>query len=114
MIEEKTKTIKFGYGDILVGVNRYIPRMSFTSIKPPVEVGTTVSYNDEDIEICGRVEILEYHIHDLYNLFCTVNEDNKIVKYKDWTFDFTNYNEKSVEVVKKKAYQTLYTLCCAC
>ena len=44
----------------------------------------------------------------------TDQNGNRVVKYRDYTLDFSNYNQKSVDVVKKHAFNTINTLALAC
>jgi len=110
----KGNTLYFGTGDILVGSND-LGYMNFENIKPPQEIGKTITKEIySGLEIGLNLEIWEDNIHELYELFKTVNENNRVVKYKDYTFDFTNYNQGSVNVCRKFSYRTVNIMCLAC
>ena len=97
----KGNTIYFGYGDVVVGCNELIGCMIFTNIKPPQKIGSTVKNNE--VEIGEKILVYEDNCYDLLKVFQTVNENNKIVKYKEYTFDFSNYNKESVKVCLRYA-----------
>lgn len=89
--------------------------MSFTNIKPPQEIGKAIrKVNREELEIGLQLNVWEDEVWDLYELFKTVNENNRIVKYKEYTFDFTNYHQGSVEVCKEFAFRTVNIMSLAC
>lgn len=116
MIEEKI--FKFGYGDISVGGNPFTRQMNFQQFKPPAKIGNEVI--DDEVEFIGERILIEIAYEDyqkLSKLFDDV-KSRKISKFtfKGYIFDFTNYNEKSVEVCKKKLNEamSLYFLAMAC
>jgi hypothetical protein len=110
----KDNTLYFGSGDILVGAND-LGFMHFENVKPPQEIGKTITKEVyEGLEIGLYLEIWEDNTHELYELFKTVNENNRVVKYKDYSFDFSNYKQGSVEVCKQFAYRTVNLMCLAC
>lgn len=110
----KGNVIEFGYGDVVVGVDPVKGCITIANIKPPLECGTTIKRGDNSLEYGTTVEIYENEIHDIYNLICTVNEENRVVKYNNWIFDFSNYNEESVRVVREKAFHIVDVRCLAC
>lgn len=112
----KGNTIEFGYGDVVVGVDQFKRCLIITNIKPPVACGTKFRKVEDtnDVEFGESIEIYEDNLHDIYNLVCTVNEKNKIVKYKQWIFDFSNYNKESVRVMKDFAFNIIDVRCLAC
>ena len=95
----------FGYGDIGVGFNNF--GLTFTQLKPPAEVGATLNP-----EYCSKHEIefgKEYNltmnlddVHELKRMINKVTKNNCIFEYKGFIFDFSKYNEGSIDVVKKK------------
>lgn len=104
----KEKTLYFGSGDIAVSSYSPTQLIIFTNIKPPCECGQTITDKMvEDIEF-GEEIVLELNDYDLYNLFCSVNKNNRILKYGEYTFDFTNYNKESVRVCKDHSKNALY------
>lgn len=94
--------LKFGYGDIAVGANGLTQTISFRQFKPPAECGDQVS---EEVEYIGNEIVLEFS----YESYCEFNKylkqiSNKEITeflFKGYIFDFTNYNEKSIDVCKK-------------
>ena len=102
------KTIKFGYGDICVGSDTLRSTLYFYGIKPPLNVGERIT---DEVEVVS--EKIEFHInYDEYmyishNLSCVKNGTIRTFYFRDYIFDFTNYNPKSVEVVERHAFQTL-------
>jgi hypothetical protein len=44
----------------------------------------------------------------------TVNKNNRVVIYGEYTLDFSNYNEESVRAVRDATYNTVNLLCLAC
>ena len=94
--------LKFGYGDIGVGSDKLTQRMSFQQFKPPVKCGDRVS---KDIEYIGDKIILKISYED-YREFskCLEQVSNRELTefiFKGYIFDFTNYNEKSIDACKK-------------
>lgn len=110
----KGNVIEFGYGDVVVGVNQMEGCIIITNIKPLLECGTKFKKGEIDIEYGLSVKIYEDNIHDIYDIICTVNKENRIVKYKDWIFDFSNYNEESVRVMKDASFNIVDIRCLAC
>lgn len=108
-------TVRFGYGDVLVGSDSLAGKLTLRNIAPPQEIGTSFnSMNLEDFEIGLEIEITEDNSHDLYNALKSVTRENPILKFKEWTLDFSNYNEESVRIVKKHAFNMVYLFALAC
>lgn len=112
------KVIEFGHGDIAVGANPLLQSIRFQNIAPPDKCGNTIDYNDSK-RIGTPLEIFLHHqkyseFMDLLNLV----KDRAIsqFEFKGYTFDFTNFNENSVDVCAKKATEAMYldTICLAC
>lgn len=110
----KGNVIEFGYGDVVVGVNPIESCIIITNIKPPLECGTKFHKGEIDVEYGLSIKIYEDNIHDIYDIMRKVNKDNRIVTYKDWTFDFSNYNEESVRVMREAAFNIVDIRCLAC
>lgn len=112
----KGNTIYFGYGDVGVGSDYLIGCMIFTNIKPPQEIGSKLGekIKNNEPEIGKELVVYEKECYDLLNVFKTVTEDNKIVKYKEYTFDFSNYNIGSINVCLRHANNTVNTMLLAC
>ena len=115
------KILKFGYGDIAVGcINA---NMTFTPFKPPVEVGTHCYdlFINGDITPIGEKVAIRF---DSFNDFAELKDKlegvrtatQKVFEFKGYTFDFSNYNVKSVEVVDDARYHAYmaYLRCAAC
>lgn len=95
----------FGYGDIGVGFNTF--GLTFTQLKPPVEIGATL-----DPEYCDKYGVefgKEYslpmkleEVHELERKINIVTKENCVFEYKGFIFDFSRYNEGSIDVVIKK------------
>ena len=99
----KGNTLYFGYGDIAVGSNswNYSPIVTFTNMKPPCKCGETITEKmKEEINFYEEIKI-EVEDYELYNLLCNVDKDNRIINYKEYTFDFTNYNQERVRLCKE-------------
>lgn len=95
----------FGYGDIGVGFDNF--GLTFTQLKPPAEIGATLNP-----EYCTKYGIefgKEYKlplnlegVHELKSKINMVTRENCMFEYEGFIFDFSRYNDGSVEVVKKK------------
>lgn len=111
------KRFKFGYGDISVGGDPVGREIFFQQFKPPAKCGDNVS---PDVEWIGEQISIKIDYED-YKKLGKLLDDVKSREiseftFKDYIFDFTNYNEKSVEVCKKKLSKavSLYFLAMAC
>lgn len=113
------KILKFGYGDIAVANKVFA--MALTPFKPPVEVGTDCYdlFSLGVIEPIGETIYIQFEtffdFHDLKDKLDNLHT-HKVFVFKGYTFDFTNYNAKSVEVVEnvRKAILRAYLQCAAC
>lgn len=114
MIEEKR--LKFGYGDICVGSDILTQRMSFQQFKPLAKCGDQVS---NDVEYIGDEIVLEFSYEDYRefgeNLKQVFNKETTEFLFKEYIFDFTNFNEESIKVCKKHLNNAmeLYFMCMA-
>ena len=108
-------TIKFGYGDVVVRSCDIRGVIIFTNVKPPQEIGEklTSKYLDS-LEVGLEVTLTEDKPHELYKLIRGVSKENPIVEYKGWKFDFTNYNEESVRIVKEHAFDMVWLQALSC
>lgn len=108
MIDTNTKTIYLGSGDVLVGSYGYT--MYFQGFKPPIEVGTTITeevIEENNIEWLTDKFYIDFRdiqeISTFENLLIQVADNNGEnfvqFKFKDLTFDFSNYNEKSISTI---------------
>ena len=102
-------TIKFGYGDVVVRSCDIRGIIVFTNVKPPQSIGEKLSDKYlKSIEVGLEVTLTEDRPHELYELIRGVSKESSIVEYKGWTFDFTNYNEESVKIVKEHAFDMVW------
>lgn len=104
------KILKFGYGDIAVG-NKFT-NMQLIPFKPPVEIGTDCNdlFANGDITPIGEVVMIKFNsLEDFAELKDKLEgvrpaTASKVFEFKGYTFDFSNYNVKSVEVVDSVRY----------
>lgn len=112
------KRFKFGYGDVCVGATPSTRQIHFQQIKPPIEVGAdAMKHNVEWIGERILIKVSYEDYQDLCKLLSRVkSREISEFTFKDYIFDFTNYNEKSVEVCKEKLSEamSLYFLAMAC
>lgn len=108
--------LKFGHGDIAVGY-RVTGILTFQQFKPPEECG---SYVSDNVEYTSEQIIINFTCYEEYlelsNKLKDVKSKNiSTFEFKDYIFDFTNYNEKSVEVCERylKRAMSWYLMCCA-
>lgn len=106
MIDFKDNVLYFGYGDILV--NNSLGGLMFVNCKPPLEVGTGLT--DELKEELGvkytsdwiTISIITYdeakHFGKLLDE--VLEGTTRYFYFKDYQFNFSNWNPKSVEVIK--------------
>lgn len=97
------KTLYFGYGDICVGFDLF--NLTFREFEPPIEVGTWFKDESEVNWLSERfsIPIIRYEeAQQLIKLLDSMDgKDNFKFDFKGWTFNFSNWNPKSVEVIKK-------------
>ena len=102
--------IKFGYGDVAVGGLRLEQQMRFQQFKPPAKIGDHV-YPDK-VEWVGEVIRLDisYEEYRLFKDSLQEVRDKHIetFEFKGYIFDFTNYNEESIDVCNRKANEAMY------
>lgn len=107
--------LKFGYGDIAVGSSP-AQLIRFQQFKPPEECGNYVSNN---VEFIGKEIIISLTYEDYRNLKDKLKEvksrNISLFEFKGYIFNFTNYNEKSVEVCEKHMEDAMkwYFICYA-
>lgn len=108
MINIENKIIYFGYGDIKLGYSTY--SLYFRGFKPPIEIGTFITekvIKDNNIEWLTDDIFLDFkdmqEILTFENLIKQVADNNGEnfvqFKFKDLTFDFSNYNRKCVDIL---------------
>lgn len=102
-IDINNKTFYFGYGDILVN-SCEMPFIRFTGIVPPLEIGTVVD-QDTLADLDGATETIEIKFdslkeaHNFKHMLERVNRLNNSFEYGGYAFDFSNYNESSIQVL---------------
>lgn len=105
MINIDEKIIRFGYGDVSVGAN--FSMIILRGIKPPIEIGTIINdkvIKDNNLEYISEPIIINFTtMEELMNFKKLVEEidgeNNICFEYSGYAFDFSNYNQKSIEVV---------------
>ena len=104
------KVFKFGYGDIAVGAIAGIgcAIMTFRQFKPTAECGGSLKGIDVEWisdEIALRISYQDYkNLKEFLDCILKKRRTKKtlVFTFKDYTFDFTNYNEESVKVCRTK------------
>ena len=97
--------IKFGYGSVSVGCNPLDRVIIFQQIEPPKKCGELVHPGDASfIGVSVRIRI-DYDDYLEFMKLLNHIEDNHITvfTFKDYIFDFTNYNAESIKVCRKHA-----------
>ena len=98
----KEKVIIFGYGTTLIHGSWYSSVLTISSIYPPKEIGLEIT-DSESYETIETVKFkYEADMLEFYNQVKMLSEDNPIIKFREYTFDFTKFNKKSVKVLKNK------------
>jgi hypothetical protein len=113
--------IKFGFGDVLVGSDSINGVLTITEIEPPQQIGTTHNAIKEGLKEVRKVSFS--YGTDFHELICDLNnlraigrsvKELRIIQFREYTFDFTNYDEKSVDVVREFVKKAMYPLTIAC
>lgn len=102
--------IKFGYGSVCVGSDCLMREINFRYIEPPKKCGEIVYPGDaETIGDIVKIEInYDDYIEFIKLLECIEKHHITFFTFKDYIFDFTNYNHESVAVCKKHAGSAIY------
>ena len=116
------KILKFGYGDIAISARGLC--MEFLPFKPPVKIGTCCRelFYNKSIKPIGKTIYIKFDnfedLAELKNKLEGIRPKNapKVFEFKGYTFDFSNYNAKSVEVFEMVRYHIHMTFlgCAAC
>lgn len=122
MIDFKTKTFYFGYGDILV--NNATLGLRFIECEPPVEVGTML---DNTLEKELGIKYTSEWVTVLIERYEDAKRFEKLLNkldgrdyfqfyFGDYLFNFSNWNPKSIESIKKhlEVVKSNLLMCCAC
>lgn len=104
-----SKILKFGYGDIIVTGNCVLQQLSFQQNKTPCEIGEE---DDEKLEGIGEKVCFTITRDDYIELLNNLNKVNlheiSEFTFRDYVFDFSNYNKKSVGVCKRQLNYATY------
>lgn len=109
------KTFKFGHGDI--AVKSMLNFLELQAFRPPQELGTYVI--PDRVEYLSEKFIIRFDSLDetskLRQLLASAKE-NPVFDYAGYVFDFTNYDERSVNVVLKHlaSLENMILMCMAC
>jgi hypothetical protein len=110
------KTIKFGYGSILVGYKNGF--VTLEHIKPPKEIGKSLLSQDvTDIVTINKVKFqCDLDMFSLIKKLDGINEQSLKLEFRGYVFDFTKYNPKSLEAVRSGFKHALseYQMVLAC
>lgn len=106
MIDFKTKTFYFGYGDIIV--NNSTLGLRFIECEPPVEVGTQLTKElKEELGVKFTsdwitIPIVTYEEAKYFGKLLDEVEEGitHYFYFKDYQFNFSNWNLKSIEVLR--------------
>lgn len=106
--------ICFGYGDIATGVS--FSSLTLTYFKPPQEIGSKVSINAEVLAPTINIHLSYDECNELLVQLDLITKENCTIEIKDYILDFSNFNQGSVDVVKKKvtALRSNLSFCYAC
>ena len=107
MIDFKTKTFYFGYGDIIV--NNSTLGLRFIECEPPVEVGMELTKElEEELGVkftSDWVTIPISYYEEAVEFEKLLNEldgrDKFQFDFKGWRFNFSIWNPKSIESIKR-------------
>lgn len=91
------KVIKFGFGTIVISGDDFTKVLTLSYIEPPKEVGGLIRESILPIE-----EVKFKYNKDMekfYEDLKMVDEENCKIEFRGFTFDFTEYNTKSVNAL---------------
>jgi hypothetical protein len=112
MIEDKT--IKLGYGTIVISGNEISKTLTFTSIAIPIALGET------DVSDCVAIDSVSFDYGvDFYTLERELNlvtAENCYINFRGHILDFSNFSPKSVNTLKMILNALIYgdIRCLAC
>ena len=95
--------LRFGHGDISITADIITNTINFKQISTQLECGTVspkdINYTDNIINI--RINDFDEY-YEFYKCLREVNKRNITqFTFKDYVFNFNNYNEKSIIVIEK-------------
>ncbi|MED2737200.1 hypothetical protein [Bacillus toyonensis] len=116
MIENKV--LKFGYGTMSIGGDSFTRTLKIFYIKPPGIVGEPI--NNKDVQIIDSIyfqyDVLSGDMKSFLKELHCVTPENPFVQFRGYTFDFTNFNSKSIEVLIEYTQEVIrgWQNCLAC
>ena len=118
------KIFKFGYGDIAIGATPGGHYLTFTPFKPPQKLGTCCNalFANGEIEQTGEPIYIRFDSFRDFEVLkvmlesVRIRKEDRIFDFKGYIFDFSNYNEISVDVFEMQRSVLLqeYCRCAAC
>lgn len=96
----KGNVIYFGFGTIAVGAS--VGKISFTHVSPAIGVGAEYERGKvENLQVLEFYPSYEDYKYLLESAFRVEGLENRQIIYKDYVFDFNNYEPKSLDVFVK-------------
>ena len=107
----------FGFGDVAIGAIPLLNVITFRAFKPPMSIGDNVP---DGVEWLGNEIRIKMNMDKYIELQGRIKElkcdKNRVFNFDKYTFDFTNYNESSIDVLLDKIQCAMrnYFFCMAC
>lgn len=102
-------TLKFGYGDIAVIGDCMCQHITFRGFKPPGECGVDVPDGVEFFDDEVAISITYEDYKEFNNLLDQVKcKSITVFEFKNYIFDFSNYNEKSIGTLERASRRAMY------
>ena len=109
----KGNRIIAGYGTLAVGGYSNTNMLTIRHIQPPKEIGSDILDEFETLGVVSvPIDCKSYF--ELKRALEEVSAEQPIFNFGDWIFDFSQFNEKSVEVFRKQLDYAFNTLPFAC
>ena len=105
----KNGRIIFGNGTVSIGSSYCNNILTFQEMESPIKIGEGVEVTTRFIGEMIKIKMTLTDYQDLNNLLNHI-EKQPCFSFKGYLFDFSNYNEKSVEVVKRHARNAISRL----
>ena len=96
----KGNRIIAGYGTLIVQGHANTNRLIVKYIQPPKEIGYHVPDGFETLEVATILIDCESYF-ELKHLLEEVSVEEPVFNFGHWVFDFSQFNEKSVDVFKR-------------
>lgn len=110
--------ILFGYGTVSVGVNVDFRELTLEYTKPPSPVGTKITNEEYKAKSKHGKVVFKYgkDMKELLEDLKQVTAENPIIEFREHVLDFSNFNHKSVIIVREKLIKAMTgnTLILAC